>query len=600
MNELRFGPRIHDTGDVTFRLWAPACVALEVQLDGERTLPMQRTANGFFELRTTAGPGTRYRFRMPDGSLRPDPASRFQPEGIEGPSEVVAFPEEARQQSAWRGVPKKDLVIYEIHVGTFTPEGTYAAASAQLERVVELGITAIELMPLAQSSGRWNWGYDGVYFYAPFHGYGTPADLRRFIDRAHALGLAVILDVVYNHYGAEGNYLREFGGYVSEQHTTPWGDAPNFDGEDSAVLRQFVLENVAFWIEAYGFDGIRLDAAHCIADDSRIHIVKEIGETCQRLQETRRREIHLIAESNIYDPELLIPLEDGGYGFDGLWCDDFLHSVHAILNPDRHLSDRDYLAGHDLDLILRRGYVFHGTLQSERERHLLETYPERVGMESLVAAIQTHDFIGNHPSGLRFHQIASPDGQRAAAALLLLLPSIPMLFMGEEFLCPSPFLFFVDFSNPDLRRAVEAGRKSEHPQHDWSESVSPLDVKAFEQSKLPSTEVEPETFTWYRSLIETRKAWAENGLLTSITMVGHWDQERSLAWVCYDSETGDRAFVLVRLQPAGAVLTPVEIRTEGNVLLSQNCQALESDPTQLLMHASSVLVGTGSVAILDA
>ncbi len=588
-SDFTFGPVIHDDGTTTFRLWAPALDEVGLAVGDRTSSQMTRGEDGIFHLRAEAQAGDSYVFDIGNGLKIPDPASRFQPNGVHAPSRLVDV---IQPISTWKGVEKNDLIIFELHVGTFTEKGTCKTAAERLPELVDLGVTAVELMPLAQAAGRRNWGYDGVNLYAPNHAYGSTQDLRDFVDTAHRLGLAVILDVVYNHFGPEGNYLGLLGGYISRKHRTPWGDAPNFDGKDSAVLRRFILENIDYWIGTYDFDGIRLDATHCIADESDPHIVREIGERCRKWEKELDRPVHLIAESNVYDPELLVPLSNDGFGFDALWCDDFIHSVYAALAPGTHLSDRQYEPGTDLDLVLRRGYVFHGTLRTARERHLLKKYPERVGMESIVAAIQNHDFIGNHPAGLRLHQTTSPDAQRAAAALLLLSPSIPMLFMGEEFACDAPFYFFTDFGDPKIRRAVERGRQAEHPQHDWVNAVSPVSQEAFEHSKVSKTDKENGMLGWYRQLIDLRKHWRAAGLLTSRNLVSEWDAGRSSGILRY--RMGDTScFVVVRLHPIDAEINPLLIRTEGDIVMNQNF-----DPTNGEAGNYAVIVGTGSVELV--
>jgi len=586
-----FGPTIHDDGTTTFRLWAPDCNAVKVAVADRAPKLMNRCENGFFDIRTEARAGELYGFDIGIDKMLPDPASRFQPNGVHERSQLAEPP---KSDTFWKGVSKVDLIIYELHIGTFTDAGTYEGASDRLPELVELGITAVELMPLAQSAGGWNWGYDGVNLYAPHHAYGTPQDLQDFIHAAHGHGLAVILDVVYNHFGPEGNYLGLFGVYISKRHSTPWGDAPNFDGEGSEFLRRFILENIGYWIETFGFDGIRLDATHCIADNSEPHIVREIGETCRRVEKEQGRFIHLIAESNIYDPELLLPLDEGGFGFDGLWCDDFIHSVYAALAPGQHLSDRQYESGSDLDLILRRGYVFHGTLRTARERHLLEEYPEKVGMESVVAAIQNHDFIGNRPAGLRLHKTISLDAQRAAAALLLLSPSIPMLFMGEEFASDSPFHFFADFGDSKIRRAVERGRRAEHPQHDWKNAVSPLSEAAYVDSKINAADVgDLEILKWYRELIAIRKSWIEAGYLCSENLDANWDSIRSVGILRYRKRDAEKnQFIVVRLHPVDHEPPPLSIQIDGEVLLSHNY-----DSPGDLTGSFAIIVGNGSAEI---
>lgn len=563
------GPQFHPDGTVTFHLWAPKCATVSLCLEGHPPKSMERGNEGHFSLRVPAEHGNRYAFELPLGERRPDPCSRFQPDGAHGQSELIDPRNLTRSDTAWQGLPKADLIIHELHLGTFTDEGSHSAAIARLDELVDLGITAIELMPLAQCGGRWNWGYDGVHLFAPQHTLGRPEALRDLIAAAHARGIAVILDVVYNHFGPEGNYLHDFGGHISEKHRTPWGDAPNFDGNHSGVTRAWILENVRYWIEDFHFDGLRLDAIHCIADESQPHIAHDIGACVADLRTRLQREIHLIAESNVFDAELLAPLDQGGCQMSALWCDDFLHSVFAQLRPDEHRSSRKYTP-HDLELSLTRGYVFESTFLAPQIRVPRRTQPDRIDFESLVCSIQHHDFIGNHPDGLRLHQLTSPEAQRAAAALLLLSPSIPMLYMGEEFASDSPFLFFVDFEDENLRRAVEKGRREEHPQHDWSKVESPTSPAAFTKSKIgPASAGDPETRQWYRDLIRIRKQWRASRLLCTENLTASWDAATHTASLEYQSESR-RGFVLVRLHPAGQIVQPIKRSISQSIILSQN------------------------------
>jgi maltooligosyltrehalose trehalohydrolase len=594
-----------------FRVWAPNCLSLELELEGDgaaQRLPMSRTADGFFEREVQPlKAGTRYRYRLPHANqprstARPDPVSRFQPEGVHGWSQVVDRHSFEWHDQQWQGIPKQQLVIYELHIGTFTDEGTYAAAVQRLGELVELGVTAVELMPIAESAGKWNWGYDGVHFFAPRHTYGTPDDLRRFVDAAHNHGLAVILDVVYNHFGPEGNYLAEFGPYVSQKHRTAWGGAPNFDSEDEAEarhIRNFFLANATYWIDEFHFDGLRVDAIHCMADDSRKHIVTEIGEAIDKMRAECGRELHLIAESNIHDPEMIGGLDSGGHGYDAQWCDDFLHSVFAVLRPGERMSHREYHP-QDLHATLHRGYVFErGLTMPQRRVECEEHTPAPVAdLQSLVFSIQNHDFIGNHPLAKRLHQLTAPATQRAAAALLLLYPAIPMLFMGEEFACDQPFHFFVDYTDAQLRTAVERGRRAEYPQHDWSAGASPLAASAFTASKLsPATAGDQVTLAWYRALIAIRKEWQELGLMQTHTMRAEWNANRGYASIAYHRDDESR-FVIVRLSGGdGAECPPLRLEVHGEVTLSQSCTPVTDKRNLFMLEAQAVAIGSGDAAI---
>ena len=515
------GARLVSESRVEFCVWSPTVDCVHIYLEGpenENPLALQKQDGGYH---VGAMDGVRaemcYYCSFDGGPKRPDPASRFQPEGVHGPSQIVPC-EFAWTDSKWRGVPRDSLVIYELHVGAFTEAGTFRAAAARLDELLDLGVTAIELMPVADCAGRWNWGYDGVCLFAPNRNYGTPDDLKCLINAAHAKGLAVILDVVYNHLGPEGNYLGESGPYLSSHHNTVWGSAPNFDDGDHGVgLRRFFIANAIHWLEEYHFDGLRVDAIHCMNDDSECHVVTELSQVVRSWANLAQRPAVLIAETNVFDPEMLSPVSNGGSEFDAQWCDDFLHSVFAVVRPGEHLCHRRYVSGLDLDQTLRSGYVHEGTLREERGRVQPASPADARG---LIYSIQHHDFIGNHPLGKRLHQLTSTETQRAASALLLLSPAIPMLFMGEEFCCENPFQFFVDFGDKDLRTAVVEGRKREYPQHDWSKGMLPTDAAAFHDSKIGSAlNGDREMRAWYRDLLAHRKRWIVRGILQQRHMV---------------------------------------------------------------------------------
>ena len=509
------GARLVSESKVEFCVWSPTVDCVHIYLEGregEEPFALQKQEGGYHVgTIDCVGLGVRYYCSFDGGPKRPDPASRFQPDGVHGPSQVVPR-EFAWTDSDWQGVPRHSLVIYELHVGAFTEAGTFRAAAARLDELLDLGITAIELMPVADCAGRWNWGYDGVSLFAPNRNYGTTDDLKFLINAAHAKGLAVILDVVYNHLGPEGNYLGEAGPYLSSRHRTVWGSAPNFDDpEYGSGLRRFFIANAMNWLDEYHFDGLRVDAIHCMKDDSECHVVTELSQVVRSWSSLTKRPAMLIAETNVFDPEMLSPVSNGGSGFDAQWCDDFLHSVFAVVRPGEHLCHRRYESGADLDQTLRWGYVHEGTLREERGR----VQPSAsVDVSGLIYSIQHHDFIGNHPLGKRLHQLTSAETQRAASALLLLSPSIPMLFMGEEFCCENPFQFFVDFGDADLRTAVVEGRKREYPQHDWSTGVLPTDAAAFQDSKIGSVlDGDGEMRAWYRDLLAHRKRWIASRVL---------------------------------------------------------------------------------------
>ncbi|KAA5540954.1 malto-oligosyltrehalose trehalohydrolase [Roseiconus nitratireducens] len=573
---LTFGSIPTGTGATRFSVWAPWAKQVRVNvIGGPEGFELTAADNGIHTGTIDGvGPGARYFYRLDDGPQRPDPASRFQPEGVHGPSEVIdpAFPWTDRE---WQTPDRDDLIIYELHVGTFTQGGTYLSTIDRLQELKDLGVTAIELMPIAACAGRWNWGYDGVALFAPSNAYGTPDDFRQLVDAAHAAGLAVFLDVVYNHLGPEGNYLNEFGPYLSDRHHTVWGDAPNFDDlEHGDIVRQFFIANAIHWLREYHLDGLRVDAIHCMTDLRDPHIAAEMSDAVARRNREDQSRAILIAESNVYDPEMTVPRNRGGIGFDAMWCDDFLHSVFATLRPDEQLTDRDYRPKTDLAQVLRHGYVFEGTLRRSRVRKELT---KRVTTHDLVYSIQNHDFIGNHPLGIRLHQLASHETHRAAAALLMMTPAIPMVFMGEEFASDNPFRFFVDFGDADLRDAVVQGRRREYPQHDWDAGVLPTDPSAFHAAKIGERgDGNRVTWQWYRDLIDLRKTHRQSGLLRDVNLQVQSDAERDLYVLRY-AHAGQSLVVAVRLCGNPTSSDGIEVPLAGQIVLDSRPSESQSD-----------------------
>ena len=449
------GAECRENGGVDFRLWAPAHRAVEVIID-DRAAAMRAEEDGYFSAYVeSAGPGTLYRYRL-DGEALPDPASRSQPSGPHGPSCVVDPRRYRFNDASWRGASARGQIIYEMHIGTFTREGTWAAAAAQLPELARFGITVIEMMPVAEFPGEFGWGYDGVDLWAPSHLYGSPDDLRAFIDRAHAEGIAVILDVVYNHFGPDGNYVARFGeSFFHPERTTEWGQAINFDGPGAAAVREFFCDNAAYWIEEFHFDGLRLDATQAFFDDSRDHILAELARRAREAGEARS--IYLVAENEPQHTRLVKPAKAGGFGLDALWNDDFHHSAVVALTgrAEAYYSDTRG-APQELISAAKWGYLFQGqhyTWQKQpRGTPGLDLPPE-----AFVAYLENHDQVANTATGERLHRRSSPARHRAMTALLLLGPSTPMLFQGQEFNASGPFFYFADHA-PELADLVQKGR----------------------------------------------------------------------------------------------------------------------------------------------
>jgi maltooligosyltrehalose trehalohydrolase len=452
---------------VLFRLWAPDTARVELDLEhaGAHTLvPMAALGEGWYE-RTEAGAraGSRYRYRIDGGTEVPDPASRYQPQDVHGPSEVIDAEGYEWRDAAWRGRPWHEAVVYELHVGAFTREGTFASAAQRLEYLRDLGVTVVELMPLADFPGARNWGYDGVLPYAPDSRYGRPEDLKRFIDHAHGLKLAVMLDVVYNHFGPDGNYLHVYARdhFFSNRHRTPWGAAINFDGAGSRVVRDFFIHNALYWLEEFHFDGLRLDAVHAICDDSDPDILVELAAAVRR-GPGRERHVHLVLENDDNAARYLTDAASGSRGgYDAQWNDDAHHAFHVALTgeSDGYYADYADEPKRHLGRTLTEGFAYQGELSRYRKAPRGEP-SHHLPPTAFVAFLQNHDQVGNRAHGERLTVLTASEAVRAGLALLLLVPSIPLLFMGEEFGCTQPFPFFCDFGG-DLARAVTNGRRKE-------------------------------------------------------------------------------------------------------------------------------------------
>lgn len=499
------GAHVTDEG-VRFAVWAPNAQRVDLVLDDERQLPMDSDEHSVYSLTVSAaGAGTRYAFRVDGEGPFPDPRSRFQPDGVHGASEVVDPATFAWSDRDWRGIGRDNLVIYELHVGTMTPEGTFRALIDQLPYLRDLGINAIEIMPVAECPGRWNWGYDGVSLFAPSHNYGRPDDFRALIDAAHATGIGVILDVVYNHLGPEGNYLGVYAKqYASEKHTNSWGAGLNWDGPDSEFVRQFAIDNARQWISEYHIDGLRLDATHAIVDDSPVHLVQELTAEVRKAAGDRR--IFVVAEDERRDIERVRSVARGGEGLDAVWADDFHHEVRVLLTN----AQENYYSAYSGTTKSIATAINEGFGDEGFERG---TAPDANDpASSFVFCIQNHDQVGNRPFGDRLHHEINLDRYAVASALLLFAPETPMLFMGQEFAASTPFLFFTD--HPDeLGKLVTEGRRKEFAGFRLFDDPAlretipdPQAESTFLASKLRLAERDdnPGTLDLYRSLIALR------------------------------------------------------------------------------------------------
>lgn len=526
-HSMPFGAELTEDGRVHFRLWAPAAKKVDLCLTNGRecddasanSMPMDIETGGWFRLIADgAAAGTRYRFLIDDATWVPDPASRFQPEGVHGPSEVIDPGTWVWQDRTWRGRPWEEAILYELHVGSFTAQGSFAAVRGKLDYLVTLGITAIELMPVAEFPGQRSWGYDGTYLYAPERSYGRPDDLKALIDAAHARNLMVFLDVVYNHFGPVGNYLhRTAPSFFTERHHTPWGAAINFDGEDSHPVRQFFIHNALYWLEEYHLDGLRLDAVHTMVDASQPDIVTDLAQ-CIRAHFGTDRHIHLMLENDHNAAHYLArgpnkkPL-----WYTAQWNDDIHHAIHVLLTAETSGYYRDYVLDpiRHLGRCLAEGFAYQGEPSPYRHNQPRGESSMHLPLTAFVSFLQNHDQVGNRAFGERIASLAGPERRKAALALLLLVPSPPLLFMGEEWGCTQPFAFFCDVG-PELAATIVEGRREEFarfaPFRDPAARAripSPVQPTTFARARLDWGACDrPEHSRWlalYRELIALRR-----------------------------------------------------------------------------------------------
>ncbi|HEX9296086.1 MAG TPA: malto-oligosyltrehalose trehalohydrolase [Polyangiaceae bacterium] len=507
----RMGADTLADGTTRFRVWAPSARELGLCIVGTetRTVTMNRRPGDVFEVcLPDAGAGTDYFYIIDGTKERPDPCSRFQPRGVHGPSRVVSSDSFTWSDQSWTGIPLSDLIFYELHVGTFTPEGTFEGVVGKLDYLKNLGVTAIELMPVAQFPGERNWGYDGVFPYAPHASYGGPDGLRRLVDECHRRGLALALDVVYNHLGPEGNYLADYGSYFTDRYTTPWGRAINFDGPDSDEVRSFFRENALYWLADFHVDVLRFDAIHSIFDMSARHFLQETSSAFHQCAEALGRRAFVIAESDLNDVRVIQTAERNGLGFDAQWGDDFHHALMAALTGARHGYFADFGAMADVAKAMSEGFVYDGKRSQHRKRRHGSSSANEAG-HRLVPFVQNHDQVANAWHGKRLAKIVSAEQQKIAAALLFAHPGLPMLFMGEEFAEIAPFDFFTSHSDPALIEAVRSGRREEHRSMGLEDPPDPQAQATFAACKLGwsrlSEDAQRETLHLYRDLIALRK-----------------------------------------------------------------------------------------------
>ncbi len=505
---MEIGARPMAAGGVRFRVWAPGAERLSVKSISGEEFQLHKDEAGYFSC--IAGGlrvGARYRFLFDDGRQYPDPASRSQPEGVHGPSEVIDPDGFVWEDAHWKGLPLREFIIYELHIGTFTPVGTFDAAMERIGYLKDLGITAVELMPVAQFPGGRNWGYDGVFLFAPQNTYGGPEGLKRFINACHVSGIAVILDVVYNHLGPEGNCLRHFGPYVTDRYKTPWGDAVNFDGPLSDEVRKFFISNALYWITEFHLDALRLDATHGIFDFGATHILQELAARVHAQGCALGRVVHVIAESDRNDVRLINPPQVGGYGLDAQWNDDFHHALHSLLTGESTGYYVDFGELRQLEKTMAEGFVYSGEYSKFRKRRHGSSTKDAPA-DRLIVFSQNHDQVGNRILGDRPRLTIGQ--QQLAAAAVLLSPYIPLVFMGEEYGETAPFQYFISHGDEALVNAVRGGRMAEFSAFKWQgELPDPQAETAFLSSKLDlslaSVGRHKELLHFYKRLIRLRK-----------------------------------------------------------------------------------------------
>jgi maltooligosyltrehalose trehalohydrolase len=503
--------------DDVWRVWAPHAATVEVEIAGERH-PMKPAGGGWWAAAIEAGPDADYGFAIDGGPARPDPRSPRQPHGVHGLSRRVnhdAFP---WSDLDWQPPPLSSAIVYELHVGTFTPEGTFEAAAHRLDHLIELGVTHVEIMPVNAFPGRHGWGYDGVGLYAPHEPYGGPEGLKTFVDAAHARNLAVVLDCVYNHLGPDGNYLREFGPYFTDRYHTPWGEAVNLDGPGADEVRRFFVDNALTWLRDYHVDALRLDAVHAFYDRSAVHFLEELARAVDDLEAHLGRHKALIAESALNDPRVVRSHDAGGFGMDAQWSDDFHHALHALLTGERNGYYEDFGKVEHLARALERGYAYDGQYAPFfGRRHGAPA----VGLggplpgHRFLGFLQNHDQVGNRARGERTSQLVDLRRVKLGAALVLTAPFVPLLFQGEEWGASTPFQYFTDHEDPKLGRLVSEGRRREFAAFGWDpkDIPDPQDPATFERSKLNWGEIgqapHAGLLDWHRHLIRLRRSHPE-------------------------------------------------------------------------------------------
>jgi maltooligosyltrehalose trehalohydrolase len=569
----------------TLRVWAPAAAQGDVAIDGRRR-PMTSSERGWWSADVEANPGATYGFSLDGGEVLPDPRSAWQPDGVHGLSRLVDHSEFTWRAADWRGRQLLGRLVYELHIGTFTAAGRFEAAIDRLDHLVDLGVEFVEMLPVAAFPGRHGWGYDGVFPYAVQDSYGGPIGLKQFVDACHNRGLGVILDVVYNHLGPDGNVLPAFGPYFTATFSTPWGQAVNYCGAGSDEVRRYVIENALMWLRDYRIDALRLDAVQAILDTSATHILEELAVEVAALSDEVGRPLALVAESDLNDPRLITARDAGGYGLDAQWSDDFHHALHTVVTRESFGYYEDFGSLNQMATALTCGYVYAGQYSRHRNRQHGRSLPASITGHRLLGYAQDHDQIGNRAAGERLSALVSPELVKVAAALVLTAPFTPMLFMGEEWAASTPWQYFTDHEDPELAEAVRAGRRGEFKAFGWKQEdvPDPQHPTTIERSTLKWDELgigpHAGVHAWYRELIALRR--------TRLDLAdGRFDQ--------IEVELDEEQRWLVIRRPSTIVA----------VNLAARPRALEIEATSVLLasadvelRASSLTLPPESVAIL--
>jgi maltooligosyltrehalose trehalohydrolase len=510
MEYKKIFPVFSDNNICEFRIWAPKVKTLHLLIEGQSTpISMNPQNYGYWSVKVRdIFPGTRYKYQINHNESYPDPASLSQPDGVHGASEAIDLNDFEWDDNNWKGIPLKEMIQYELHTGTFTPEGNFSGIKSKIEYLKHLGINTIELLPVAQFSGHRNWGYDGVYTFAVQNSYGGAKGLMELVNECHRNDMAVILDVVYNHFGPEGNYSSVFGYYFSDTYSTPWGQPVNFDGAHSDAVRNFIIQNALMWCRDFHIDGLRLDAVHAIYDFSAKHIMQELAEHIKELGNHTKREYCLIAESNLNDVRYISPLSSGGYALDAQWSDDFHHVVHTLATGEENGYYVDFGEPEQLSKAIKNAFVFDGIYSKFRKKTYGNSTHATKGDRFIIFS-QNHDQVGNRLHGDRLISACGFEMAKVVAATMFMAPYVPMLFMGEEYGERNPFYYFVSHIDPELNRLVREGRKKEFSDFYGEGSREPDDVNTFEASRLSwnidDDKEKKAMFEYYRELIRLRK-----------------------------------------------------------------------------------------------